>query len=909
MAGIGIKLNKIFDRKTIGMNLVGYAYSINSTILPMLMVMGVLLLMTVVFGVSTVGYYDRELFSCTVLYMFIFSVLTVSPINAVISRYMSDVIFEERYDDIRPCFTLGLLIVACLAALLGVPFCLWEHFVGGVGVWYVFSGYFGYASLVLVLYTMIFLSICKDYSKISLFYSIGMLTAFVVSAILIYFVGYDKMHSMLIGLSLGFALIATLEIAQVNRYFPTNSRRYRPFLSYLRDHWPLVAGNFLYTLGLFIHNFVFWHTDMRTEVAHTFVCNQPYDMATCLALFTSLSASTIFISLMEMHFSERYRGYFNAVIGGSLAEINKAKQRMFTQLNDELLGLARIQFIVSLMIFLLFSAVAPSLGFTALEMDIYRLLAAAYFVTFLMYANIILLYYFSDNTGLLLSTSVFCFGTLFGSLWSSTLPSRWFGLGMWIGALAGWIVSYLRLLWVERHLDAHVFCQGKLIAQGKGEMPSPVVYSRPSGSPKVGSGPCKRVLFVINTTGRGGAETSLLALLRKLIERPDLDLSLFVLTGQGELIASVPPGVRLVNGERYSRQSVLSKEGRRELARTVLLAGLRHFSAVKNIPYLVRNHAAMRRAGRVQWDKLAWRVLADGAKRPRKGEEYDLAVAYIEGGSTYYVADHVKARRKAAFVHIDYAGAGYTRSLDQGCYDRIDHVFAVSPDVMQSFVAYYPEYAQKVSVHENIVDVQEIRRRSLLPGGFTDAYAGKRVLTVARLVPEKGIDLAIDALRILRDRGLEVRWYVLGDGELRTRLERRISQQGLDGAFILCGTTDNPYPFMRQADVYAHASGVEGKSVSIREAKALGKPIVVSGIRGNRELIEDGVDGLLCDLSAEDLADKVQSLLADPAYAACLGEAARQSSEAEEAGFSEGFRGLLRLMYGEQAPEGEEDFQ
>ena len=141
MAGIGIKLNRIFEKNTITTDLVGFAYSSAVTVAPMFVVIGNIILMGYVLGFNDVGYLDRELFSCTVLYTFIFSLLTVSPFNAVLSKYMQDVIYEERYQDILPCYYLGLVMNMTLSCLLGIPFCLWEHFIGGVEVFYVFTGF------------------------------------------------------------------------------------------------------------------------------------------------------------------------------------------------------------------------------------------------------------------------------------------------------------------------------------------------------------------------------------------------------------------------------------------------------------------------------------------------------------------------------------------------------------------------------------------------------------------------------------------------------------------------------------------------------------------------------------------------------------------------------------------------
>ena len=329
MAGIGVRLNRIFEKNTITTDLIGFLYSTVVTIAPMMVIIINLILMEYLLEFSSVGYATRELFSCTILYIFIFSLLTASPFNAVLSRYMSDVIYEERYQDILPCYHIGMILNIGLSCLAGIPFCLWEHFVGKVSTAYVFCGFCGYISLVLVFYSMIYLSICKDYQRISQYFFFGMLVAFVLALILHFIVKWETTRSMLFSLTVGFFVTATLENALIRRYFVKNSNRYWPVLQYFKKYWKLIFTNFLYILGLYIHNFVFWTTDMRMELVKTFVCNQPYDMASCLAMFTNISASIIFIARVEMRFHEKYKLYSEAVIGGKGADIDNAKKRMF----------------------------------------------------------------------------------------------------------------------------------------------------------------------------------------------------------------------------------------------------------------------------------------------------------------------------------------------------------------------------------------------------------------------------------------------------------------------------------------------------------------------------------------------------------------------------------------------------
>ena len=243
---------------------------------------------------------------------------------------------------------------------------------------------------------------------------------------------------------------------------------------------------------------------------------------------------------------------------------------------------------------------------------------------------------------------------------------------------------------------------------------------------------------------------------------------------------------------------------------------------------------------------------------------YDMAVAFLEGGSTYYIHDHIRADRKVTFLHVDYSYAGYSRSLDRDCYLDFDRVFTVSDEVKKHFIKYYPQYQNKVAVFHNMLDYKKITSRAKEAGGFTDSYDGIRLLTVGRLAYQKAYDIAIDAMKIIKDSGCKARWYVLGEGSEREMLEKKIAQFGLQKDFLLLGAVENPYPYYVQTDIYVHATRFEGKSIAIQEAQILGCPVIASDCNGNREQIENGIDGILCSLTPEAIADSIKELIADP---------------------------------------------
>ena len=369
----------------------------------------------------------------------------------------------------------------------------------------------------------------------------------------------------------------------------------------------------------------------------------------------------------------------------------------------------------------------------------------------------------------------------------------------------------------------------------------------------------KKILFVMNTMGRAGAEKALLELF-KHIDRTEYEISLFILTGQGELINDVPEYVQILNN-KILPVSVHSEEGRKVLFRSSLKVLFKRFNIIKLLPYFIKNAGALKNNGVYQPDKFMWRAFADGAEV--LNEKYDLAVAYIEGAAAYYVADHVKAEKKAAFIHVDYSYAGYTRKLDRDCYLKFDRIFAVSGEVAGVFNKVYPELIEKTEIFPNMIDREEIKKRADEGPGFTDGFDGIRILTIGRLTAQKSLETSIETCYLLKKHGKNIRWYVLGEGDRRKKLEAHIKKRDLNDCFYLYGSVENPYTYIKEADIFVHCTRFEGKSLAVQEAQILGKPIIVSNCSGNREQIVNGEDGVVCSFDPKSMARAINELILD----------------------------------------------
>lgn len=370
----------------------------------------------------------------------------------------------------------------------------------------------------------------------------------------------------------------------------------------------------------------------------------------------------------------------------------------------------------------------------------------------------------------------------------------------------------------------------------------------------------KKVLFVINTLGQGGAETAFIQFIKKF-DPKRYETHLFVIMGQGELIKDIPEHVRLLN-KHYDSSDIHSLLGKHRLIKNTLRILLRNNTVFRNFTFLIRNCPVLCKVGRHNPERLLWQVLVDGCPEPK--EQYDLAVAYLEGASTYYVARKVQARRKAAFIHTDYRRSCYSPSLDRGAYEAIDRIYCVSRTTRDTFLTVYPEYKDKTHLFYNIIDRDSAIKKSNCPCSFdSDGYSGLRIVSVGRLVRMKGVDKSIRAMRILKEQGLDARWYSFGEGEARHYFEKIIDECGVRDCFFMPGSVSNPFPYLKQADIYCQCSDYEGRSLAISEALMLGCPVVATDLPGNSEQVVDGVNGFLVNPEPQIIADTIMKLAND----------------------------------------------
>ena len=361
----------------------------------------------------------------------------------------------------------------------------------------------------------------------------------------------------------------------------------------------------------------------------------------------------------------------------------------------------------------------------------------------------------------------------------------------------------------------------------------------------------KHILFVIDTLRMGGAEKSLVSLLKALDpQRVQVDLYLF--EGNGVLRSEVPDWVRVIEADPLTRAMTLE-------LRTYfgdLLKGGHFAAAASRLMMTLRSRLAARKgASSFGWGSITRHI-------PNLEGHYDAAVGYLEGFADFFVLDKVTAARKIGWIHTDMSKR-WTTPEEAAYYQRFDVMATISDICLNGFCERFPAAGKTMRVVENIVLPQEVREKADIATPATWAADRTHLITVGRLDYHKGIDVGARACKVLKDRGIDVCWHVFGKGIMHDEIAAYVAENGLEENFLLEGLTSNPYPYMKRADLLVQPSRVEGKSIVLDEAKILGKAIVVTNYPSVYDQIEDGVTGIITGMEPEQIADGIQRVLGD----------------------------------------------
>ena len=361
-----------------------------------------------------------------------------------------------------------------------------------------------------------------------------------------------------------------------------------------------------------------------------------------------------------------------------------------------------------------------------------------------------------------------------------------------------------------------------------------------------------RIFINMHYMELGGAERAMLGLLNAL-DTDKVDVDLFLNQHTGEFLPLIPKSINLLP-ERRGYNAIerpmkqILKEGQIGIALGRLRARRLHKNYYQSLTEQEKN----------AFDSSSFHYVAECVQRflPSLNDlgEYDLAISFLQPHNI--VLNKVKAKKKIAWIHTDYSTIHVNADLELPVWAGFNHIVSISPDCTRSFLSTFPSLKDKIIEVENILSSDFIRQQAeLLDVSEEMPKSGINLLSVGRYTYAKNYDNVPDITRRMVDMGLfDLKWFIVGFGGDESLIRQRIAETGMQNHVILLGKKDNPYPYIKACDVYVQPSRFEGKSVAVREAQVLRKPVIVTNYPTANSQIQDKVDGIIVPMGNEDCA-------------------------------------------------------
>ncbi len=352
----------------------------------------------------------------------------------------------------------------------------------------------------------------------------------------------------------------------------------------------------------------------------------------------------------------------------------------------------------------------------------------------------------------------------------------------------------------------------------------------------------KKILFVLPHMLCGGVEKALLAILE--VVKNEYDVTVCLVKEEGDFVDLIPNQVRKI-------EVPLDETVREQL----MLGGIKA-SAV----YYAK------KAQILNFLKLGKNILSSNdlptllvpfEKIDSIKEEFDVAICFHMHMPfiVRYVAEKVQAKNKYIWVHNDFAHSGFKISTIEKYLVVYKQILVVTEQLKDEFIQLCPECKEKVRVFHNLVSEETVVRMADQDNAI-ELKSDKKIkfLTMGRLDIQKGYDLTLDVCSKLIEKGLQFTWYILGNGVLEQHIRERIKNEKLEVYVQLLGIRKNPYPYLKECDIYIQPSRHEGYGIAVAEARALHKPIICTDFTGARDQIKDNITGRIVSYDSEELS-------------------------------------------------------
>ena len=367
----------------------------------------------------------------------------------------------------------------------------------------------------------------------------------------------------------------------------------------------------------------------------------------------------------------------------------------------------------------------------------------------------------------------------------------------------------------------------------------------------------KKILIVASDMEIGGAERALLGLLDS-IDTTRFQVDLFLFKHCGPFLKLIPKKINLL--PEINEYSCIAVPFLNAIKKNCFgVAYGRVYGKIKSWIFLKKNHITSQNSvGLLYSLKYTIKYL------PIISDEYyDLAIGFT---TPYYVVDKkVFAKRKVVWIHTDYSKEFSDKKSEELAWSVYDKLIGVSDSVCKAFARLYPKLGSKIMEMDNIVSASIIRQQA---SEFSVTHEMPdvgyiKILSVGRFCYAKNFDNVPIICRKILNQGIKIRWFLIGFGSDEELIRQRIREANVSENVIILEKKDNPYPYIKNCDLYVQPSRFEGRCVTVTEAQILNKPVIITNYATSASQLTDGYDGVIVPMDNRGCAEGIARVIKD----------------------------------------------
>ena len=353
----------------------------------------------------------------------------------------------------------------------------------------------------------------------------------------------------------------------------------------------------------------------------------------------------------------------------------------------------------------------------------------------------------------------------------------------------------------------------------------------------------------------GGAERALLGLLTSF-DYSKYEVDLFLMQHSGELMSLIPKQVNLL--PEIPQYSAIMKP---------MVTALKQ-GQLKIVAGRIIGKIKAKQFNKRMGFQDSFAVFDYSHKYTKKylpvisKTQYDLAISFLM--PHYIVQEKVQAKKKIAWIHTDYSICNMDVESETAIWSKYDNIISISDDVTKAFLTKFPSLENKIVYIENILSKDFIDGQAdLIDVSNEMDISTVKLLSIGRFSEAKKFDEIPQIASIIKSKGIDFKWYIIGYGGEEDLIRSKISEFGMEDTVIILGKKDNPYPYIKACDIYLQPSRYEGKAVTVHEALILNKPVIITDYPTAHSQLKDGFDGIIVPMDIQGSANEIARVIKD----------------------------------------------